>query len=1052
MRDLLEQVHKLITSEAALQNLCEDVAAALSIGSKATAAAVAPLSELHLPHFTVASILDLKRESQHSADLVAKIAGFCGTFVESLGVKQVSIHSLRASIAAIELLGRLPRPLWSKRLSTVLDEANRPALERGLAKTTALNRRRTVLDVEFDLQLLPTAEELRGHGLALRSANMVTALFSSSCRQARRVFRGIVRDSSQKRGRSEIADGLLRCAQHLTDLQAFASDDKLSSVCGALFAGLETPFAEILEVSRWATDVQQRLAAFGETGAAIQNFLFAAPITQLDRVLATKDQHAFSQLTSVLGNTSPDYDATWTDFVLQERTRATKLTEAADLFTKGRFKPTCGQEDIALAVKFLEGAETAVKLLSEDTAGLDLVGGSLPALRQEREIVQAALVFAESIAALDLPQGFMQHFFENPENITAERANATELLRKCSTMAVCGSSVNDVAHLDVAMWCGTESFDRTPLDRLLNRNQCAIEHIEGLRDYISFLLAEDSACDQGIGPVLSVYSGGGDDYHNLQKAVELVFYRSAAETILNNDPRLRRHSGATHQELRKQFRALDREYLELKRKELALRLTQRSIPTGNSYCPVAQLTELALVTRVAGQTRPRIMVRDLMNRAGKAIQALMPCWMMSPMSVAQYLDPRNLRFDLVIMDEASQIRPQEALGGISRGDKAVIVGDQMQLPPTPFFQKLSAGEASEDDEFAEEARQDSVLEAAAGRFYPSRRLKWHYRSEHDSLIAFSNREFYQNDLTVFPSPFYDHPDYGVSLVQTNGIYAAGLNEVEGKIVVKAAIEFMKSHPKQSLGLVAVNAKQAEFIREQLDKEIAGDPEATAYSQEWTGKLEEYFVKNLENVQGDERDVIFISTVYGKDESGNFHQRFGPINGIYGHRRLNVLFTRAKKKITVFTSMSPEDIQDEGKHPGVGVLKRYLQYARDGVVVSATSSGAECDSEFERWVLQVLQSHGYEAVPQVGVCGYRIDIGVRHPAKPGVFLCGIECDGATYHSAHSVRERDRLRQEILERYKWKLYRIWSTDWFRNPNLQTKQLLRYLGELHPPSARM
>ncbi len=212
------------------------------------------------------------------------------------------------------------------------------------------------------------------------------------------------------------------------------------------------------------------------------------------------------------------------------------------------------------------------------------------------------------------------------------------------------------------------------------------------------------------------------------------------------------------------------------------------------------------------------------------------------------------------------------------------------------------------------------------------------------------------------------------------------------------------------------------------------------------RLEEYFVKNLENVQGDERDVIFISTVYGKDESGNFYQRFGPINGIYGHRRLNVLFTRAKKKVTVFTSMVPEEIQEEGKQRGVGVLKPYLQYARDGIAVSAIATGAECDSEFERCVLQSLQAHGYDAVPQVGVCGYRIDIGVRHPSKPGVFLCGIECDGATYHNARSVRERDRLRQEILERYKWKLYRIWSTDWFRNPNLETKQLLRYLEGLH------
>lgn len=417
------------------------------------------------------------------------------------------------------------------------------------------------------------------------------------------------------------------------------------------------------------------------------------------------------------------------------------------------------------------------------------------------------------------------------------------------------------------------------------------------------------------------------------------------------------------------------------------------------------------------------------------------------MSVAQYLEPGKLSFDLVIMDEASQIRREEALGAIARGKKAVIVGDQLQLPPSPFFQRLSEGDLADDDEF-DETKQDSVLEAAAGRFYPCRRLKWHYRSEHGSLIQFSNHEFYDDQLTVFPSPYYDHPEYGVSLEQTCGTYDSGLNEIEGKKVVAAAVKFMRSYPAQSLGIVAVNAKQAEFIREQLDRECANDESAAAYVQKWEPTLESVFVKNLENVQGDERDVIFISTVYGKNREGKFFQRFGPINGIYGHRRLNVLFTRAKKKVTVFTSMIPEEIEEEGKQRGVKVLKGYLQFARDGFVAIPTEQG-ECESEFEEWVLQALRAHGYQAVPQVGVCGYRIDIAVRHPEKPSTYLCGVECDGATYHSARSVRERDRLRQEILEKYGWKLYRIWSTDWFRNPNLQTNRLLTYLQQLQTPS---
>jgi very-short-patch-repair endonuclease len=370
----------------------------------------------------------------------------------------------------------------------------------------------------------------------------------------------------------------------------------------------------------------------------------------------------------------------------------------------------------------------------------------------------------------------------------------------------------------------------------------------------------------------------------------------------------------------------------------------------------------------------------------------------------------------------------------------------LQLPPTSFFQKLSTDATDEGDEM-EDVKQESVLEAAASRFFPPRRLKWHYRSEHGSLISFSNAEFYDNGLTVFPSPYHEHPEYGVHLTQVNGVYTAGTNQKEAEAVVKAALDFMGTCPNQSLGIVAVNSKQAELIRELMDRLFAADPAAEAYRARWESGLESLFMKNLENVQGDERDTIFISTVYGKDENGNFYQRFGPINSLYGHRRLNVLFTRAKKRVVVFSSMTPEDIQDEGKHWGVRALKAYLKYARDGRLVSSPSKRAvdACDSEFEEWVLQTLKANGFDAVPQFGFAGYSIDIAVKHPKQPGTFVCGVECDGATYHSARSIRERDRLRQEVLERLGWKIYRIWSTDWFRNPALQTKNLVEYVNKL-------
>jgi very-short-patch-repair endonuclease len=1047
LRNALRAFRALLACESKLAPMTEDISRTLQAGSKSLNKVIVAVGELGIKRFTVGSLIKQKAEQQQLALLAAQLEPLCAELVQSMGIQELRITSLRAAVAALNLLARLPRPLWKRRSPAILDESNRTVLDQACIETSALNKRWAKLDANYDLQLLPALPELRAYRAALRSANRFTTLFKSDCRKARRIYRSISRAGS-KRSQHEMADALLRCDQYLADSQALASDPVLKSVCGSQFAGVETPFSELVEVSNWGTAVRQRLARFGETGLLVRDFLFGATTDQLDKLSSIGQQRAFAGLLTALDRFSEDDTAPWDHVISREHARSERLTEAVNVLNDAAFRDRCSERDIAAArVALAEAEENAARIESDRTA-LSLAGGSVNLLRLNIDALAATLVFADTVASMALPKSLIDYFFADPAHIEEIQNTAKDILDKCAVLSQCASEANKLAQIDPMLWSGAESLDTVPLSQLLNRNARALQNLSTLRDYLDFLLAENAASGQGIAPVLSAYSNSGLAYSNVRRAVEFVFFRSAAEAALNADERLRRHSGATHQQLGNRFRELDRQYLKAQCEQLAVNLTQRQCPAGNPFGPAAGLTELALVTRIAGQSRPRITVRDLVGRAGTAMQALKPCWMMSPMSVAQFLGPDKPRFDLVIMDEASQIRPEEALGAIARGEKAVIVGDQMQLPPSPFFQKLSAGVAGDEDDF-EETKQESVLEAAAGHFYPSRRLKWHYRSEHGSLIAFSNHEFYNDQLTVFPSPYFDHPEYGVSLSQSGGIYEAGLNEVEGKAVVSAAIQFMKDYPHQSLGIVAVNAKQAEFIREELDRESATDEIAAAYVQQWDSTLEALFVKNLENVQGDERDVIFISTVYGKDSKGNFYQRFGPINGIYGHRRLNVLFTRAKKRVKIFTSMVPEEIQDEGKNRGVRVLKGYLQFARDGFVAAPTPAG-ECENEFEEWVLQVLQAHGYQGVPQVGVSGYRIDIGVRHPARSGVYLCGIECDGATYHSARSARERDRLRQEVLEKYGWKLYPIWSTDWFRNPNLQTQQLLKYLQDLHPPIA--
>jgi superfamily I DNA and/or RNA helicase/very-short-patch-repair endonuclease len=401
------------------------------------------------------------------------------------------------------------------------------------------------------------------------------------------------------------------------------------------------------------------------------------------------------------------------------------------------------------------------------------------------------------------------------------------------------------------------------------------------------------------------------------------------------------------------------------------------------------------------------------------------------------------------MDEASQLRPEDAIGAVARGSQLVVVGDPKQLPPTSFFSGGGGGggdggAAGDDGDGGDggAADEQSILDQALSIMRPARRLKWHYRSRHPSLIAFSNKEFYDNQLILFPTPFHDHADYGVRYVHVaEGRYRSSLNVPEARRVAEEVIAYTRKHPERSLGVVTMNKRQAELLALEIDR-LATEHEAF---EEWRrrreGTLEPFFVKNLENVQGDERDVIFISTVYGRDEDGNFHQRFGPVSNEGGHRRLNVLFSRSKCQTIVFSTMDPADIRtDENSRWGVRALKGYLKFAKEGVLDLPGETGRAPDSDFEVAVGEALRAAGFEAVPQVGVAGYFIDIGVRHPSRAGEFALGVECDGATYHSAKSARDRDRLRQEILERLNWRIHRIWSLDWYKNPKRETERLVR------------
>ncbi len=488
------------------------------------------------------------------------------------------------------------------------------------------------------------------------------------------------------------------------------------------------------------------------------------------------------------------------------------------------------------------------------------------------------------------------------------------------------------------------------------------------------------------------------------------------------------------------FIRIDKELKHYNQQKLAA-IHYKRIPSLNNSAG-----QVNIINREINKKRRHMPIRQLMLQAGDAIQALKPVFMMSPMSIATYIPPASIKFDLVVFDEASQVKPVDAFGALLRGKQSVVVGDSKQLPPTSFFDSLSEGEEEDYDYIGD---LESILTLFLAKGVNEKMLKWHYRSKHHSLIAFSNYEFYDNKLFIFPSPDNSNDIKGLTFHYHPGtFYDRGktrTNSEEARIIAEAALHHAKSKPQMTLGIVAFSVAQRDAITFQLENLRKKDLSCEHFFNESENTNEPFFIKNLENVQGDERDVIFISIGYGKTKEGYMAMSFGPLNREGGERRLNVLITRARMNLHIFSNFLDSDIDTERTNSrGVIALKHFLKYAKTSILEQPYNTNKEPDSPFEESVLKDLKNHGIDAEPQVGTAGFFIDIGIIDPQNKGNYILGVECDGASYHSSRSARDRDRLRQEVLEGLGWNIYRIWSTDWFKDSDGEFKRLLEAIEE--------
>ena len=497
--------------------------------------------------------------------------------------------------------------------------------------------------------------------------------------------------------------------------------------------------------------------------------------------------------------------------------------------------------------------------------------------------------------------------------------------------------------------------------------------------------------------------------------------------------------GGTHEHEIERFCTLDENLLKINRIRLAHEHWQRIPKTSSGE---GQLGVLLWEFQKKSRHLP---IRQLLSKAGNVIQAIKPVMMMSPLSIANFIEPGSLQFDLVIFDEASQVRPVDAFGAIMRGKQVVVVGDSHQMPPTSFFDYVTGANEDEENYVGDV---ESILALFAAQGAPQRMLKWHYRSRHESLIMVSNKEFYKNKLIVFPNSEVNISSSGLKYKYLpNTSYDRGgsrTNIKEARIVAQQVMKHAKRHPELTLGVAAFSVSQAQAIYDQLEILRRADASGEEYFK--AHPEEPFFVKNLENVQGDERDVIFISVGYGRTEDGHLSMDFGPLNKEGGERRLNVLITRARQRCEVFTNLKPEDIDlKRSSARGVECLKNFLMYARDRRMGVSEETETVSTSLFEEEIYWSLTEKGYIVKKKIGSAGFYIDLAVVDPYNPAQYLLGIECDGKTYESARSARDRDRLRQKALKDKGWKLYRIWSTDWFRDPERELSKLISLVEDM-------
>ncbi len=599
-------------------------------------------------------------------------------------------------------------------------------------------------------------------------------------------------------------------------------------------------------------------------------------------------------------------------------------------------------------------------------------------------------------------------------------------------------------------------MDNLSFEDLSHHLENLITNIVQIEDWIEFKQIENEANEQGIKQFLDVLLHErvkNLNADNLKNIFHRKLYQLWVDKIEIENPEMRKFSGANQELLINKFIDLDEKYLQRNKRIVSKKLSTEWI---NFASEPANKDQVQILNQEVNKKKKHKPIRILVQEIPELLQTLKPCWMMSPLSVSQLIDSsaassQSVNFDLVIFDEASQIRTEDAVCSIYRAKQLILAGDSNQLPPTNFFNYIS------DDDDYENHSFESVLDECSV-FMENKTLNWHYRSRHEDLIRFSNYHIYDNQLVTFPSPITKSSTLGIDYeLIDKGYYEKGtrFNRKEAQRVAEAIVEHYATNPELSLGVIAFSESQQMAIERELSKAIRKDLSIQEKLNDFLNEenTDALFIKNLENVQGDERDVIYFSIGYAKDKKGDLSHNFGPLNRDGGHRRLNVAVTRARNKLKVFTSMLSSEIDiNRTSAQGALLLKKYLAYAesianRESMDIDKDLAANLDDELFkpegiEESIARSLEERGYKVDRYLGASNFRIDLAVRSQTNPDEYILAICTDGKIYRSAHTARDRERLRKGVLTSLGWKVHKVWARDWVKNPVQELQSILKLL----------